>query len=191
MLYKKIITFVFVMCAVMSLSAQEFHLGIKGGLNFGSASGPNFEDKRRMGWQGGGFAFYNFNRHIGLQVEALYGTRRVITNDFSLVTGNGINTGRKVLHYFTIPMLLKLNAGRFISLVGGPELNILRNKNKYTLNDGTAAFSSKAVFSLSAGIELGYFYCKYVWGPNDFTNLPTADDSKLKQIQFGLKFRII
>lgn len=166
--------------------AQDFHFGIKAGANLNRFNLPDNVEKKTMGYTFGGFISYDFTKSIGIEVEGLYGRTGIYTSVHKEEAPS-----RKRISYLSIPILLKVNVTDFFSVLAGPQLNQLRNSGRYRSTDGSFAFPSGVRASLTAGVDLGPFYFRYLWGSSGFNNLGSERKYGSSQYQAGFRVRLL
>jgi hypothetical protein len=186
---KNILLGILLSSVTIQASAQKVHLGIKAGANMNKIQGEAFSDKYRFGYHAGGFLSVDFMKFLGVQTEVLFNqTNTKVTENLSPIYKDVFN--KKKLNYLSIPLLLRLNAGDFLTLNAGPQFSILMNPEKNLLQNGGDAFK-KGDFSLVAGFEINLralkVYGRYCWGFTDVSDM--GKDAKNRQIQLGLGLR--
>lgn len=176
---------------VLAGTAQGFHLGAKLGANMDKIAGKSFSDEFKLGYHLGGFVEIDFSKTLGIQPELLFSqTNTKVTDDLDelLEPGDEIN-----LNYLNIPILLRINASKLLTLHVGPQFSILMNKDDNLLENGQAAFKS-GDFAMVAGAQLNLgslrVYGRYNIGLSDISDIDNQDSWKSQQIQFGLGLRI-
>lgn len=176
---------------VLAGTAQGFHLGAKLGANMDKIAGKSFSDEFKLGYHLGGFVEIDFSKTLGIQPELLFSqTNTKVTDDLDelLEPGDEIN-----LNYLNIPILLRINASKLLTLHVGPQFSILMNKDDNLLENGEAAFKS-GDFAMVAGAQLNLgslrVYGRYNIGLSDISDIDNQDSWKSQQIQFGLGLRI-
>ena len=172
-------------------TAQGFHLGAKLGANMDKIAGKSFSDEFKLGYHLGGFVEIDFSKTLGIQPELLFSqTNTKVTDDLDdlLQPGDEIN-----LNYLNIPILLRINASKLLTLHVGPQFSILMNKDDNLLENGEAAFKS-GDFAMVAGAQLNLgslrVYGRYNIGLSDISDIDNQDSWKSQQIQFGIGLRI-
>ncbi|MEO8147448.1 MAG: porin family protein [Bacteroidia bacterium] len=114
----------------------------------------NVKSTAVIGYSFGGYLGYNFNRHVGVQMEVLYSK---LSQKF---TDDANREHRLDLSYINIPLLLTLNTNVCkkvnFNIVGGPQVGI-RIGSKLTTEDGAAADTVQAVVSVKP-LDLGIAY---------------------------------
>jgi hypothetical protein len=190
---KKVILSLLGVFAIASISmAQGFHIGAKAGANLGKINGVSLEDKFRLGYQLGGFAEIDFTKGFGIQPEILFSQTTTKVTDEPL---SGLKPGEKInLDYLSIPILLRLNAGKLLTFHLGPQFGILVNNHKTTLQNAGDAFES-GDFSLVGGAQVNLgslrIYGRYVAGINNVNAITNADKWRHQQLQIGLGVKIL
>jgi len=125
---------------------DQFHLGVKGGVNITKVNGEAFRDEFRYGYHLGGFAELGLGGNLGIQPEVLwsqYQTR--VDSSFSDVYQNSLkisNYKDVKLNYLTIPLLLNYKLGSLLSLQAGPQFGILLDQSKNLVQNGQSAFKN-------------------------------------------------
>ena len=174
--------------------AQGFHLGGKAGLNLGKLDGTSFKDGFELGWQVGGFAEIDFSKTIGIQPELLFNqTNTKVTDEINptspFAKGEKIN-----LNYLSIPILLRINAGKMLTFHAGPQYSILLNNHRTTLQNAGDAFKS-GDFALALGAQVNVsslrIYGRYNIGLTDVSDVTSQSKWKSQQLQLGVGFRIL
>lgn len=196
---KRILLSVLTMFAAVSIvNAQGFHVGAKAGANMTKIDGQSFKDGYELGYQLGGFIEVDFSKNIGIQPELLFSqTNTKVASGFNDIYENIDNAiaGDKVkLNYLSIPVLLRLNAGKLLTFHVGPQFSILMNSDETLLNNGKDAFK-KGDFAaiLGAQVNLGTFrvYGRYNIGLSDINDIDNQDKWKNQQVQLGVGIKIL
>ena len=193
----KILFFIFSLGVCATVSAQSPILfGVRGGTNFSGAKGDAFTNKLYVGFEVGAYAGINFMPQLGIQVEALYQQTRLSTKDYFVNNGTGIESGNKKLNYFSIPILARFNLSPEFSLIGGPQLNVLTDKDKYLLDNRNVAFKERSSTWI-AGFEFitksrprVSIYGRVAWGTK-IENIGDGTDAKIIRMQLGVVLPII
>ena len=143
---KKIIalTALLVSGAVSGAFAQQFSLGLRGGVNFasfsteaakdteeGKTAAEAFKDSRRAlaGAQAGVISNIAFNETFSVQPELLFSAKgyKQEWNDIS-IGGSGKNEYKTIMNYVELPILAKFSFGsedKKVSLLAGPYIGYL------------------------------------------------------------------
>ncbi len=196
---KKIFLFVFAVIVFATFSrAQGFHLGAKFGANLSKIDGQSFKQSFDLGYQLGGFAEINFNKNIGIQPEVLFSqTNTKVASGFQAIYDSIGHTfiGQKVkLNYLNIPVLLRINSGKFLTFLVGPQFSILVNDKEDLLENGKNAFKS-GDFAMVAGAQLNIgslrVYGRYNIGLSNINDIDNQDKWKNQQLQLGVGLRIL
>jgi hypothetical protein len=171
--------------------AQGFHIGAKAGANLGKIDGESFSNEFKLGYQVGGFAEIDFTKGFGIQPELLWSqTNTKITDEVF----TGWKPGQDIhLNYLSIPILLRLNAGKLLTFNLGPQFSILTNNHKTTLGNVGDAFKN-GDFAMVAGAQVNIgslrVYGRYNIGLNDISNITESDKWKNQQVQFGIGLKV-
>lgn len=193
---KKIIFFAACfMCTITASIAQSFHLGAKAGVNMNKIDGQAFKDGFNAGFQLGGFMEIDLGKTIGIQPEVLFNqTNTTIASDATDIYNLALDGQKKTLNYLSIPVLLRINAGKLITFHLGPQYSILMNSHETILQNGTDAFKSGDFAAvLGAQVNLGSLkvYGRYNIGLSNINDIDNKDKWKNQQIQLGLGFRLL
>ncbi|TDS10970.1 outer membrane beta-barrel protein [Sphingobacterium paludis] len=165
----------------------QIGLGIRLGGNLSNANGDGFRSAQKIGFQAGAALRVDITKLLAVQAEPSFNITRIRANDRTAMYPEGIQKGTKSLHYFNLPVLLKLKITPSFALLGGVEFSSLINDDKYRLNNGAPAFRSDVRFGHSLGVELSRFYFRYrgLKRPSDVHGNWHAD---IEQYQLGMKF---
>ncbi|MDE3234720.1 MAG: porin family protein [Bacteroidota bacterium] len=187
---KKIIaSFVIILATFSVAQAQGFRAGIKLGGNFTKISGQSFNQGFDLSYQAGGFAEIDFNKKFGIQPELLWSESKSTTSTWNTL----LQPNQDVrLDYLNIPILLRYNIGKMLTLNLGPQFGILLNKDNSLLQNGNNAFKN-GDFSMVAGAQLNFnvlrIYGRYNIGLTNINDVDNQDKWTHQQIQLGIGFR--
>ncbi|MEC3875328.1 porin family protein [Chryseobacterium salviniae] len=169
----------------------QIHLGAKAGANMTKIDGKSFSEKYKLGYQLGGYAYYDFSKMIGLQLEVQFNQSNTqISDRYSDVLFDSFGRGKK-LNYITIPVLFRINSQGALTFLAGPQFSFITDSDKNILENGTKLFRSSDI-GLVGGVDLNIrpfiISARYVWGLNDISG--TENKATGRQIQLGLGFEI-
>lgn len=169
----------------------QLHLGAKAGANLTKIDGTSFSDKYKLGYQLGGYVYYDFSKMIGLQLEVQFNQSNTkISDQYSDVLFDSFGKGKK-LNYITVPVLFRINSQGALTFLAGPQFSFLTDSDKNILQNGTKLFRNSDV-GIVAGVDLNVrpfiISARYVWGLNDISG--TENKATGRQIQLGLGFEI-
>ncbi|MDE3124826.1 MAG: porin family protein [Bacteroidota bacterium] len=184
---KKIIAFSLAyFCFAAMVHAQGFRAGIKAGGNLTKIDGETFNQGFQLSYQVGGFAEIDFNKKWGIQPEVLWSQSATKSASFTTIFPPDQNIK---LDYLTIPVLLRYNIDKLITLNAGPQFGILLNKNDNLIINGQNAFKS-GDFAMVGGVQLNFnvlrIYGRYAVGLNNLNDLSNQNNWKSQQIQLGI-----
>ncbi|MEJ7625441.1 MAG: porin family protein [Ferruginibacter sp.] len=173
----------------LSVSAQSFKIGIKGGADINKISGKSFKDEFSFGYHLGAFAEIGLTSRFGIQPEVLFSQVTADTSsNFSQVYQFN-NISKIKLSYLKIPLLLNYMPNKFVSLQAGPQYGILIDQNKDLLKNGKDAFSN-GEFSMLGGIQLNIskirIYGRYAVGLNNINDIDDQEKWKNQTVQLGI-----
>jgi len=181
----------------VSVNAQSgFRLGIKAGANLNQISGQTFKDGYDLSYHLGGFAEIDFNNRWGIQPEVLWSQSKTTrSSGFSSVYQGVLNPNgdqQIKLDYLAIPILLRYNVGKVLTLNAGPQFGILINQNDNLLVNGQSAFK-KGDFAMVLGAQLNFnivrLYGRYNIGLQNINDIDNKEKWTNQQIQLGVGLR--
>jgi opacity protein-like surface antigen len=116
-------------------------------LKLNTSTGGSVEGSATLGYGVGAFLGFNFNPHIGVQVEGIYTS---ITQKYKEE-----EIERKInLKYFNIPLLLSLNTNKNLpvnfNIVGGPQMGISVGSS-LSSEGGDGTSTNEAILSVRKG----------------------------------------
>jgi len=182
-------------CFCATGNAQDFHLGAKGGVNLSKIEGQAFKDGFNAGFHLGGFAEIDISKTFGVQPEVLFNqTNTTVASDATDIYNMALNGQKKTLNYLSIPVLLRINFTKLLTINLGPQYSILMNKHETILQNGVDAFKSGDFAAVvGAQVNLGSLkvYGRYNIGLSNINDIDNKDKWKNQQIQLGLGFRLL
>jgi hypothetical protein len=192
---KLILSTLAIIVIAVSANAQSFALGIKAGALGTKIDGQDFKSGYNLSYQGGAFAEFDLLHKIGIQPELLFSqtssTYTVGTPGFP-----SVNQDFK-LNYLSIPVLLRYNFLKLLTLNLGPQYGILLNKNANGQSNIQAAFKSgdvSGVVGLQLHLSSLRVYGRYVFGLNNLNNLNSATNTgswKNQQLELGVGLKVL
>lgn len=196
---KRIVSLLVVLFCVAIANAQRLDLGAKIGANMTKINGQSFSDAFRLNYQLGFYGEIDFTKHIGIQPELLFSqsSSTVDTSGFKSVYQDAASSLLKKdvkLNYLNIPILLRLNAGRFLTFHVGPQFSILMNNNKNLLANSKDAFKSgdfAAVVGAQINISKLRIYGRYNVGLANISDADSPNKWKNQQLQVGVGFTLL
>lgn len=109
-------------------SRENFHIGVKGGLNFSSLvqdNYPDYEVDHKLGYVAGAYLAIPLNKYIGLQPEVLISQKGFESRGSVLGTPY---TFRRTTTFLDIPLMIQLKPTEELSIVGGVMYSYLLSK---------------------------------------------------------------
>ncbi len=196
---KRIVSLLVVLFCVLMAQAQRLDFGAKIGANMTKINGQSFSDAFRLSYQLGFYGEIDFTKNIGIQPELLFSqsTSSVDTSGFKSVYQDAASNLLKKdvkLNYLNIPVLLRLNAGRFLTFHVGPQFSILMNNNKNLLANSKDAFKNgdfAAVLGAQINISKLRIYGRYNIGLANISDADNANKWKNQQLQLGVGFTLL
>jgi hypothetical protein len=181
--------------------AQQNQFWIKGGPNLGAIDGSSSDDIYGLvNLHTGVYASHDFNQKIGIQLEALMNTlSTVVYEPIYISTELYLNPKHTTLSYLSLPLLLRYQISRKVTLNAGAQYSILFGKNKRLTDSDTDAFKN-GNWSLVFGLQVGLgkrmqLYTRYNPGLSSTGHRTTGSyfNNRGKSslvIQFGVGFRL-
>ena len=188
-------------CTVLLLTfaanAQSWHFGPKLDANFSAIKGNGIRNKFSAGFQLGGFAEYNFNKHWAVQPELLYSwSNYKKASDFLTYYNNsGRSAAGENIHLasLSVPLLLRYNLNKTLSLLAGPQASYLIYDDEDLLKNDRQAFKKYEV-SANVGVQVNIenvgFYARFNKGLTDINDVDDRYDWKSNHVQVGIAVRI-
>lgn len=183
------LTVAFVAAMVCISSAQSFKLGVKGGLNFPSASSFSLDqgNDKATGYHAGLFASIKVSK-IAVQPEVLY--------SFSKFTD--VNDVEVDFNYLTIPVMAKIYLLQGLNVQVGPQFGVLLSSETKAGNitiDNTedALKASDISLGLGAGFDTPFgldIHARYNIGLTDNSDIDGAADLKTNTFQVSLGYAL-
>lgn len=172
--------------------AQKVALVAKGGVNLAKITGIDFNDSYNASLHAGGSVEINISKNFGIQPEVLF--NQVKTTTVNAGGSLGVLANQDVqLNYLSIPLLLRVNVSKFLTLNVGPEYSILINQGNTLLTNGANAFKD-GNFAMVGGVQLNInalrVYGRYNIGLSSMQDLTTKDNWKSQTIQLGVGFKL-
>lgn len=187
-----------VLAAWAPAQAQRLGFGGKLGANMTKIDGLKFSDSYQLNYQAGAFFEIDFNKSWGIQPEILFSqSSSKVDSGFSATYENlpGQLIDRNVkLNYLNIPVLLRVNAGSFLTFHAGPQFSILINDDENLLSNGKAAFKDgdlSAVLGAQLNISKFRVYGRYNIGLANINDIDNQNEWKSQQLQVGIGVRIL
>jgi len=175
-----------------------FRIGIKGGANLNQVTGVSFSDAYALSYHIGVFTEIDVNKTLGLQPELLLNQSSTtvatgFTTLYQNIAATNVQDARVTLNYLSIPILLRYNIGKIVTLNAGPQFGILLNQDQTLLKNGTKAFSD-GDFSMVGGLQFNLkllrIYGRYNIGMKNINQIDQKDTWTSQQIQVGVGLRL-
>ncbi|WP_299256371.1 porin family protein [uncultured Aquimarina sp.] len=169
---KVVLITIITVLGLLNMNAQDFNLGVKGGLNFATLTGENNSE---IGWT------TDFNLGVMAEVK--------ISDKFSfqpelMYSGQGYGSdfdseGITALNYLNVPLMLKYYMTKGLSLEAGPQIGFLlstkggTNTNKDLFKTTDFGVNFGLGYKLDNGL---YFSARYNLGLTDINNIDGISD---------------
>jgi len=194
---------------VISINAQELHLGVKGGLNVAYVNGyEEFAgDDLRLGHQFGIYGDIIFSEKLSLQIEALYSTQGASYEDSEDFDGGEIinyTDDELKLNYIIVPVLLKFYLTKGLNLQAGPQIGFLLdavnayNENGVPVEIDLEELAESTDFGLAFGIGYKMDFglnidLRYIHGVSNILSDNIGFDEKLNNqvVQLSVGYSIL
>ncbi len=172
----------------VSVQAQLVQFGLKGGLNYANQSGSgitvnstNYDSEAITSYHAGLIAEIKLTDAFSIQPELLYSTQGATYK-------NAIDEFKNEIGYLSIPVLLKVNLNKFVSLDFGPQASFLLSERKNVNFRESETFEFGAVGGLTLNITKNLFLQgRYVAGLTEATRDATIKNSVV-QVSAGIRF---
>jgi len=191
---KIVLSFLSVVAVTSLLQAQSFKFGIKAGANLSKIDGVTFQDGYKLAYHAGGFVELDLIGKLGVQPELLFSQTSSTSASGTSAVLSGINQNIDLnLQYLSIPVLLRYNVNKLVTLHLGPQYSILLSKNKTLLQSGQDAFKGgdfSAVGGLQINVSSLRVYGRYVIGLSGINDLQSQDKWKTQQLQVGVGLQL-
>ena len=180
-----------------SVIAQGFRVGVKLGSNLTKVDGKAFNDEYELGYQIGAFSEIDFSKKFGIQPEVLFSqVNTTRSTEYSDIYNNVFaanNTNKVQLKYLSIPILLRYNVGKLVTLNLGPQFSVLIDEKENLLKNGEKAFKGGDL-SMVGGININIMrfriYGKYNVGLSNINDIDNQDKWKSQMVQLGLGLKL-
>lgn len=184
----KLLTLAIVCLLASSAFSQGFKIGVKGGATINKITGKSFSEQFTWGYHVGGFATINLGK-IGIQPEVMFNQVNVDSSSHFSDIYQFNKVGKVKLSYLSIPVLLNINANKFVTVQVGPQFGILMNKSKTLVQNGKDAFKG-GDFSMVGGLQLNItklrIFGRYAVGLSNLNDIDNKEKWKSQSIQVGL-----
>ena len=145
----KKLLFVPLLLISVTMFAQTYQFGLKGGINVSNFTGSsldNVDKKALVGFQGGAFLSLLMGDHFAIQPEAVFSSQGARVS-----TVNGDENWR--VSYLNIPVELKVRFNGGFYLEAGPQSGFKLNETVPNQSGGSAEdFAKNLDFSVNAGL---------------------------------------
>ncbi len=194
MIMKKL-SLVLALCAFVAFtsSAQKIKIGLKGGLNFPSASSFDVENltgsanESSSGWHAGVFGTFKVAM-IGIQPEILYSTTNF----------KDANNNDTKYDFFSLPIIGKFYVLPGLSLQAGPQFGLILTSDTQGIpsNLELSDFVNTSDFSVAvgAGMELPFgldVHARYLIGLTDLSDDPNLGEIKANTFQVSVGYALV
>lgn len=190
---RKIVLSISALLIFVVAHAQSFEFGAKAGGTFGKLAGESFKDGYKFGIHAGFFAYIGGDK-FGVQPELLFNQTNTTTQNNTDVSDVLQQAKKGHLNYLSIPVLLRYNVVKILSLQAGPQFGILMNKDNSLVQNGKDAFKSGDL-ALALGVQLNLnklkVYGRYNIGLSNISDATDSDKWKNQQFQIGIGFVIL
>jgi hypothetical protein len=176
-------------------NAQGVRLGAKLGANLNKVTGKSFNEEFDLSYHAGAFLEIDFGKKWGIQPEVYFNQATATrASTFNTIYSTNPNASTNIkLNYLSIPVLLRYNVGKMVTLQAGPQFSILMNNDKTLLQNGKEAFDN-GDFAMAAGLTLNLkmlrIYGRYNIGLNNINDIDNQDKWKNQQLQLGLGLKL-
>lgn len=200
---KKIVITFLMATAVISVKAQNFHFGIKTGINLSKETKTeverqvqDFDKEFRKGFHIGGIVTYSINKQWELEGNLMYSQQGYKEHLFSIKNNRTIYSIRS--NYINLPIAIKYYPLEHLYIEMGPQIGFLISKKHKIQGEGniTKYIPLKPNhIDLSLFCGLGYNFsnnifveARYIHGLNNTYKNVTLSQNRNIQISIGYLF---
>ena len=178
---KTILIAVLLFSALTTIQAQSVKLGLKAGLNYANQTGTNFQTEAISSYHAGLVAELSLFKGLAIQPELLYSTQgakyKTALEDITNEVG-----------YLSIPIMIKINLSKSISLELGPQASFLLSEKDNVVLSNSNSFD----FAVAGGLGLKvtksiFLQARYGLGLTEISKEAQAKNSVV-QVSAGLLF---
>ena len=180
-------------------SAQQYQLGLKGGVNISNFTGGNFTNisqKALLGIHAGGYIGFGIGHNLWIQPELL-----ISSQGATLSQGVPPRDTTYKMTYLAVPLMLKYHADGGFFFEAGPQFGFKMSENNPS-DQSISSFAKGLDLAVAAG--LGYqgksglgIYGRYVAGISKVGDFSSNNASQLNPnfkngtIQFGIMYSLV
>lgn len=194
---RKLLLLSFISLTTYFVNAQAVNFGAKAGANLTKVTGSSFKDEFDFGLQAGFFLEIDFNKQVGFQPELLWSqTATQRAQGFSTLYPTLVNTaddGNVKLDYLSIPLLLRINTGKALTILAGPQYSTIINKNENLMRNSENAFKNgdfAAVLGMQLNLKSIRLYGRYNIGLTNINDIDEKEKWTNQQLQLGLGIKL-
>ncbi len=184
-------------------STETWHYGVKADINLSNATGSGMSSSGfTTSFQAGVFALHSLGNKFDFQPELLFTQTNFkkgsdfYTYYFNSGSLNNINPNAPDainLSYLNVPLLLKYNFNKALSLLAGPQAGVLLYDVDGLRTDGKGGFK-RVEISGNAGLQFNVaniaISARYNVGLTNINNIDNRYPWKSQHLQFGIAVKI-
>jgi len=175
----------------ISLCAQKYQLGLKGGVNLSNFTGGDFKAVKNsslLGFHAGGFISFLAGSNFAIQPEVLFSTQG------AKLENAGDKRDFKV-SYLNVPVMFKYRTNGGFYLEAGPQVGFKLGEDEYGSVNNFAKNLDLAVnaglgYHSSSGFGIGGRYSAGISKVGDFTGQNIEPDFKNSVVQLFIFFTL-
>ncbi|MBM1105374.1 PorT family protein [Aurantibacter crassamenti] len=177
----------FTFLTIVSVSAQDFAFGVKGGLNLASIGGNSYASlggiSSKVGFHIGGVVEIPISEKMAVQPELLYSSQGSKWSYYG--SGNNLN-----LDYVNLPVLAKYYVIKGLSAEAGPLVGLLLSTNaaKEDFKSLDIAFGIGASYKIGDNLFAGLRYNKGIMNVNNDATYNGTNQNNVFQVFAGYAF---
>jgi len=189
----------FITCMLQAQTkSTEWHFGVKTDLNFSTIKGNGMATGFTTGAQFGGFAEKPLSNKWSIQPELLFTqTNTKKASDFMTyynTEGNVFAADNIKLGYISVPVMVKYNLNKYVSILAGPQYSIMLFDAESLMDDNKGIAFKRYEFSANAGLQFTIgsvaLYGRYNQGITNINDIDNRYAWHSRHIQAGIAFRI-
>jgi hypothetical protein len=196
---KKTLPVAMLSASTLFACAQQYQLGVKGGLNISNFTGGDFSSiskKALVGIHAGGYIGFGIGHNLWIQPELL-----ISSQGATLSQGVPPKDTTYKMTYLAVPLMLKYHADGGFFFEAGPQFGFKMSENNPS-DQSISSFAKGLDLAVAAG--LGYqgksglgIYGRYVAGISKVGDFSSSNASQLNPnfkngtIQFGIMYSLV
>ncbi|HTE11919.1 MAG TPA: porin family protein [Chitinophagaceae bacterium] len=193
-------------CCVLLIAAightqtkqADWHFGVKTDLNFSTIKGNGMASSFTLGAQFGGFAEKALSSKWSIQPELLFTQSNTKKGSdfmtFYNTEGNVFAADNIKLGYISIPVMIKYNLNKYLSVLAGPQYSQMLFDAESLMDDNKGIAFKRYEISANAGLQFTIgsvaLYGRYNLGLSNINDIDDRYKWHSQHIQGGIAVRL-